>query len=77
MGEWNKGVVFVNGFNIGRYMRCGPPRTLYIPAPLLKHGDNVVRWFVTSKIIFNVFMLVFVSHICIELRKLSIRSSPS
>lgn len=37
---WVKGVVFLNGFNLGRYWEVGPQRTLYIPAPLLKQGDN-------------------------------------
>lgn len=38
---FTKGVVFVNGFNIGRYWNtAGPQKTLYIPAPLLKSGEN-------------------------------------
>ncbi|MFD1992176.1 beta-galactosidase family protein [Paenibacillus nicotianae] len=37
---WVKGVVFLNGFNLGRYWERGPQQTLYIPAPLLKQGDN-------------------------------------
>lgn len=37
---WVKGVVFLNGFNLGRYWERGPQHTLYIPAPLLKQGDN-------------------------------------
>ena len=39
---WQKGVVFINGFNIGRYWNAGPQRTLYIPAPLLKNGKNEI-----------------------------------
>ena len=39
---WSKGVVFVNGFNLGRYWKIGPQRTLYIPAPLLQQGDNEI-----------------------------------
>lgn len=42
MSSWNKGVVFVNGFNLGRYWTVGPTHTLYIPAPLLIQGDNEV-----------------------------------
>jgi hypothetical protein len=42
-GDGNRGVVFVNGFNIGRYSGIGPTKTLYIPAPLLNRGDNTVR----------------------------------
>jgi beta-galactosidase len=37
---WTKGVVFLNGFNLGRYWNEGPQRTLYVPAPLLKEGEN-------------------------------------
>ena len=37
-----KGVVFVNGFNLGRYWEIGPQETLYVPGPLLKQGDNEV-----------------------------------
>ncbi|GFO29517.1 beta-galactosidase [Plakobranchus ocellatus] len=39
---WHKGVLFVNGFNLGRYWEKGPTRTLYLPAPLLKMGINQV-----------------------------------
>jgi beta-galactosidase len=37
---WTKGVAWVNGFNLGRYWSRGPQRTLYVPAPLLRQGDN-------------------------------------
>jgi beta-galactosidase len=37
---WTKGVVWVNGFNLGRYWERGPQKTLYVPAPLLKRGEN-------------------------------------
>lgn len=40
---WNKGVAFVNKFNIGRYWPLvGPQCTLYVPAPILRHGENIV-----------------------------------
>ncbi len=39
---WTKGVVFVNGFNLGRYWEKGPQQTLYVPAPLLRPGDNEI-----------------------------------
>lgn len=42
MEGWNKGVVFINGFNIGRYWEKGPQKTLYVPAPILKKGENEV-----------------------------------
>lgn len=37
---WTKGVAWVNGFNLGRYWKIGPQKTLYVPAPLLKPGEN-------------------------------------
>lgn len=37
---WTKGVVFVNGFNLGRYWEKGPQKTLYLPGPLLRQGRN-------------------------------------
>lgn len=42
MKGWAKGVVFINGFNLGRYWDRGPQRTLYVPAPLLRAGDNEI-----------------------------------
>ncbi|XP_068216121.1 beta-galactosidase-1-like protein 2 [Palaemon carinicauda] len=42
MSGWNKGVVFVNGFNLGRYWVVGPPKTLYLPAPFLREGNNQI-----------------------------------
>ncbi|WP_411344661.1 beta-galactosidase [Paenibacillus sp. WLX1005] len=40
MKGWQKGIVYINGFNLGRYWNKGPQRTLYIPAPLLVEGTN-------------------------------------
>ncbi|GHT08660.1 beta-galactosidase [Bacteroidia bacterium] len=42
MEEWGKGIVFVNGKNIGRYWRIGPQQTLYIPGVWLKKGKNEI-----------------------------------
>jgi len=42
MSTWSKGSVFVNGFNLGRYWNVGPQQTLYVPAPILKTGENTV-----------------------------------
>lgn len=42
MSNWTKGVVFVNGFNLGRYWNVGPQQTLYVPGPLLKKGENEI-----------------------------------
>lgn len=40
---WGKGVVFINGKNLGRYWSIGPQQTLYVPGPWLHSGDNQVR----------------------------------
>ena len=45
---WGKGCAFVNGFNIGRFWDAGPQRRLYIPAPLLKAGENEIILFETE-----------------------------
>ncbi|KAF7219256.1 beta-galactosidase-1-like protein 2 isoform X1 [Nothobranchius furzeri] len=39
---WSKGVVFLNGKNLGRYWSVGPQQTLYVPGPWLHRGDNQV-----------------------------------
>jgi beta-galactosidase len=42
MSAWGKGIVFVNGCNIGRYWKVGPQQTLYVPGCWLKKGENRV-----------------------------------
>jgi len=42
MSEWGKGVVWVNGYNLGRYWNVGPQQTLYVPAEWLKPGNNEI-----------------------------------
>ena len=37
-----KGVVFVNGRALGRFWNIGPQRTLYLPGPWLKPGENEI-----------------------------------
>ncbi|OXB65775.1 hypothetical protein ASZ78_004451 [Callipepla squamata] len=39
---WEKGVVFVNGHNLGRYWKIGPQETLYLPGPWLWKGSNEI-----------------------------------
>ncbi|MBQ7779741.1 MAG: beta-galactosidase [Clostridia bacterium] len=39
---FTKGFVTVNGFNLGRYWKIGPQKTLYVPAPILKEGVNEI-----------------------------------
>lgn len=42
MRGWKKGMVWVNGYNLGRYWEVGPQNTLYIPGPWLKSGENEI-----------------------------------
>lgn len=49
MSQWGKGVLYVNGHNLGRYWSqtaegkpVGPQLRLFCPAPFLKRGKNVV-----------------------------------
>merc|ERR1712100_552415 len=35
---WEKGVAFINGFNLGRYDMSSPQKDLYVPASVLKEG---------------------------------------
>lgn len=37
---WGKGLVWVNGWCLGRYWAAGPTRTLYVPGPLVREGRN-------------------------------------
>lgn len=48
--ELGKGVIFVNGENLGRYWREGPTCYLYLPAPFLKQGINEIIVFETEGI---------------------------
>ena len=42
MRGWGKGIVFVNGHNLGRYWKIGPQQTLYVPGCWLTKGKNEV-----------------------------------
>ncbi|MBR5544773.1 MAG: beta galactosidase jelly roll domain-containing protein, partial [Clostridia bacterium] len=39
---FQKGYVFVNGFNLGRYWEVGPQKSLYLPGCLLKEENEIV-----------------------------------
>ncbi len=45
MRGWGKGIVFVNGHNLGRYWHIGPQQTLYLPGVWLKKGRNEIEVF--------------------------------
>jgi len=42
MSQWKKGIVWVNGRNLGRYWEIGPQKRLFLPAPFLKKGKNEI-----------------------------------
>lgn len=42
LANFTKGVIFINGFNLGRYWDIGPAKTFYVPQPLLKVGKNEI-----------------------------------
>lgn len=42
MSSWSKGMVWVNGYAIGRYWHIGPQQALYVPGCWLKKGENEV-----------------------------------
>ncbi len=42
MSKWEKGIVWVNGHNLGRYWKIGPQYRLFCPAPWLKNGKNEI-----------------------------------
>ena len=42
MSAFGKGIVFVNGHNLGRYWYVGPQQTLYLPGCWLRKGQNEI-----------------------------------
>lgn len=49
MSKWDKGVVWVNGHNLGRYWNIGPQQRLFLPATFLKEGKNEIIIFDLNK----------------------------
>ncbi|MGE5418700.1 MAG: beta-galactosidase, partial [Chloroflexota bacterium] len=43
--NFTKGIVWVNGHNLGRYWNIGPQKRLYCPASFLREGMNEVMIF--------------------------------
>ena len=39
---FTKGVIYVNGFNLGRYNKIGPQKALYLPGCILKEDNEIV-----------------------------------
>lgn len=48
MSKLGKGIIFVNGINIGRYWEIGPYYTMYVPYDLLNTGKNIITVFETE-----------------------------
>lgn len=42
MSTWGKGMVWVNGYALGRFWEIGPQQTLYMPGCWLKEGENEI-----------------------------------
>ncbi len=42
MSNYSKGMVYVNGHNLGRYWNIGPQQRLYCPSMWLKKGENEI-----------------------------------
>jgi beta-galactosidase len=40
--SWQKGMVWINGHNLGRFWDVGPIYSLYVPTPWLKEGKNEI-----------------------------------
>ena len=49
MSTWGKGMVWVNGFNLGRFWKIGPTQTLCVPGCFLKKGENEIIVFDIDK----------------------------
>lgn len=39
---FTKGYVFINGFNLGRYWKIGPQKSLYVPGTILKQENEII-----------------------------------
>lgn len=39
---FNRGCVYINGFNLGRFWKVGPQKSLYVPGTLLKDENEII-----------------------------------
>lgn len=68
MRHFGKGIVFVNGKNIGRYWsKVGPQLTLYVPGVWLKKGKNTIQVFEQINDVDNTEISATKEHIVDEL----------
>ena len=51
VSEYSKGIVWVNGHNLGRYWNIGPQKRLFCPASWLKQGMNEILIFDIHQIV--------------------------
>lgn len=42
LDDFNRGCVYINGFNLGRFWKVGPQKSLYIPGTLLKDENEII-----------------------------------
>jgi beta-galactosidase len=42
LSTWGKGMVWVNGYNLGRFWKTGPTQSMYLPGSWLKKGKNEI-----------------------------------
>ncbi|MBC7886975.1 MAG: beta-galactosidase [Ferruginibacter sp.] len=42
LSKWGKGMVWVNGYNLGRFWNIGPTQTMFLPGCWLKKGLNEI-----------------------------------
>jgi beta-galactosidase len=42
VSKWGKGMVWLNGINLGRYWKIGPQQTMFVPGVWLKKGTNEI-----------------------------------
>ncbi len=45
LSDYSKGIVWINGHNLGRYWKIGPQKRLYCPASWIKKGENDILVF--------------------------------
>jgi beta-galactosidase len=42
LSQWGKGMVWVNGHNLGRFWKIGPTQSMFLPGSWLKKGSNEI-----------------------------------
>ena len=50
LSNWGNGIVFLNKVPLGRFWNIGPQKRLYLPAPMLRQGENEIIIFETEGI---------------------------